>query len=377
MRKKIKVMVVFGTRPEAIKMAPVIRELDVRSNEFETRVCATAQHRLLQDEALKIFKVRPDIDLNIMRADQHLYDVTTQVLIKMKDVMEAEKPDYVLVQGDTTTAFSASLAAFYEHRKIGHLEAGLRTYQKESPFPEEANRSMISNLTDYHFAPTEHAQNNLLKEGFPPENITVTGNTVIDALYWALDITREKKALSPDIEKLSMNGPFILVTAHRRESFGQGFKNICMGLKKIAREYPGYGIVYPVHLNPNVQKPVHSILGSRKNIHLIEPLDYISFVQMMKRAKFIISDSGGIQEEATALGKPVLVMRDVTERPEAVEAGVCKLVGTDPEKLFQETALLIEKGSKPNLLNKAKHIFGDGRAAERIVDVLFNKYSQS
>jgi len=375
MRKKIKLLVVFGTRPEAIKMAPVIRELNVHRNEFETRICATAQHRSLQDEALKIFKVKPDIDLNIMRADQHLYDVTSQVLIKMKDVIEIEKPDCVLVQGDTTTAFAASLAAFYHHRKIGHLEAGLRTYKKESPFPEEANRSMISNLTDYHFAPTEHAQKNLLREGCLQENITVTGNTVIDALYWAMDITREKKELNSDIEKISMKGPIILVTAHRRESFGQGFKSICTGLKKIAQEYPSYGIVYPVHLNPNVQKPVYTILGSQENIHLIDPLDYISFVQMMKRARFIISDSGGIQEEATALGKPVLVMRDVTERPEAVEAGICKLVGTDPEKLFQETALLIENGSKANALNKIKHIFGDGHASERIVNVILNKYS--
>lgn len=373
MNKKIKVLVVFGTRPEAIKMAPVIRELAIRSTEFKSIVCSTAQHRYLQDEALKIFNVKPDIDLNIMKRNQNLYEITLKVLIKMKDVIEVEKPDFVLVQGDTATALAAGLAAFYLHRKVGHIEAGLRTYSKESPFPEEVNRRMISSLTDYHFAPTEHTRNNLIKEGYNQETIFVTGNTVIDALFWALDITKGKEPSITDLEKIGEDDPVILVTAHRRESFGQGLKNICIGLNKIAEKYTHYNIVYPVHLNPNVQKPVYSMLSNLRNIHLIEPLEYISFVHLMKRAKFIITDSGGIQEEATTLGKPVLVMRDVTERPEAVESGVCKLVGTNPERIVSEATLLIEDEKEYFKASNSNNIFGDGFAARRIVDALIEK----
>jgi len=361
-------MVIFGTRPEAIKMAPIIKELKSRETEFEAIICTTAQHRYLQDQVLKVFNIKTDIDLNLMKPDQMPHEVTSWVLSGIYKTIADKRPDYVLVQGDTTTAFATALAAFYLHRKIGHLEAGLRTYRKETPFPEEANRRMISSLADYHFAPTEHARNNLIKEGYNPETIFVTGNTVIDALFWALNINPEKNPLVADLEKISSEGSIILVTAHRRESFGHGFKDICIGLKKIAEKYPHYKIVYPVHLNPNVQKPVYSILGNLINVYLIPPLEYILFVHLMKRAQFIISDSGGIQEEATALGKPVLLMRDVTERPEAIEAGICKLVGTNPACIAAEASILIENQKEYLKASKVKNIFGDGMAAKRVVD---------
>lgn len=366
----IKVLVVFGTRPEAIKMAPVIKELKSRQSEFNPIICATAQHRYLQDQVLRIFNIRTDIDLNLMEPEQKLDEVTSKAITGMKKVIEDVRPDFVLVQGDTTTAFAAGLVAFYLRRKVGHLEAGLRTYKRNAPFPEEVNRRMISCVVDLHFAPTEHARNNLIKEGYDSSAIIVTGNTVIDALFWVIKMTQRKKPSIAEMAKVSPEDLIILVTAHRRENFGERFKDICIGLKTIAEKYPHYQIVYPVHLNPNVQKPVYSILTNSENIHLIQPLEYVSFVHLMKRARFIISDSGGIQEEATALGKPVLVLRDYTERPEAVEAGVCKLVGTNPERIVTEATLLIEDEKELLKASNASNLFGDGFAAKRIVDSL-------
>lgn len=373
MSRKTKVLVVFGTRPEAIKMAPVINELKRRQSEFDPIICTTAQHRHLQDQVLKIFSIKPDIDLNLMRPDQMLDEVASKVLLGIKKIIANVRPDYVLIQGDTTTAFAAGLAAFYLRRKVGHLEAGLRTYRKDAPFPEEVNRKMISCVVDLHFAPTEHARDNLIKEGYNPATILVTGNTVIDALFWVLNMTKGKNPSAIVMDKISKDAPIILVTGHRRENFGARFKDICVGLKTIAERYTHYQIVYPVHLNPNVQIHVYSILGNLRNIHLIEPLEYISFVHLMKRAKFIITDSGGIQEEATTLGKPVLVMRDVTERPEAVEAGVCKLVGTNSERIVSEATLLIEDEKEYFKASNSNNLFGDGFAARRIVDALIEK----
>lgn len=373
MINRIKVLIVFGTRPEAIKMAPVVYELKRRNSEFDSVVCTTAQHRYLHDQVLELFDIRPDLDLNLMKPNQKLDELTSKVLENMKNVISDVQPDYVLIQGDTTTAFAVGLISFYLRCKVCHLEAGLRTYRKDAPFPEEVNRRIISCIADIHFAPTEHAKVNLIKEGFNPSTIIVTGNTVIDALYWALKNNPSKNLLISGLERELFDSSFILVTGHRRENFGEGFKNICIGLRNIVEKYPHYQIIYPVHLNPNVKKPVYSLLGDKKNIKLIEPLEYVTFVNLMKKARFIISDSGGIQEEATALGKPVLVMRDVTERPEAIEAGVCKLVGTNPERILAEASLLIENGKEYLRNSKAKNIFGDGFAAKRVADTLIKK----
>ncbi|BCD60574.1 UDP-N-acetylglucosamine 2-epimerase (non-hydrolysing) [Nitratiruptor sp. YY08-14] len=376
MTKKKKILVVFGTRPEAIKMAPVVKALQSQKS-FTTKVCVTAQHRQMLDQVLKLFEIAPEYDLNIMKSGQDLYDVTSNVLFGLKNVLSDFQPDIVLVHGDTTTTFAASLAAFYQKIRVGHVEAGLRTYNLYTPWPEEANRELTGVLATYHFAPTKSAKENLIRENRDPKSIIVTGNTVIDALFLVLKKIENDKNLQNKIidainrqYKLQDNKKIILVTGHRRENFGEGFKNICEALKTIALQNPDVDIVYPVHLNPNVQKPVKEILSNTPNIHLIEPLTYEEFVYFMDRSYFIITDSGGIQEEAPSLGKPVLVMRETTERPEAVAAGTVKLVGTDKEKIVKEAQKLIEKKQEYEKMAKAHNPYGDGGASERIKEFL-------
>ncbi len=372
----MKTLTVFGTRPEAIKLAPVLTELQ-KSPEIESRVCVTAQHREMLDQVLKIFEIRPDYDLNLMRSNQSLYQVTADVLASLEPVVQKEKPDVVITQGDTTTALLASLAAYYAQIRVARVEAGLRTHDKYSPFPEEINRLLADQLADLHFAPTERAKQNLLREGILSENIFVTGNTVIDALQqmWArvkdLDF-RERFPVPTEIfsQIERSEKKLVLVTGHRRESFGPEFESICLGLRKIAQSHPDVILIYPVHLNPNVRAPVRKILKEQERIFLIEPLDYEKFVWLMGRAFLILTDSGGIQEEAPALGKPVLVMRKVTERPEALEAGTAKLVGTDVETIFTEAQRLLEDQRAYKRMARAVHPFGDGHAAERIVKIL-------
>ncbi|BCD62066.1 UDP-N-acetylglucosamine 2-epimerase (non-hydrolysing) [Nitratiruptor sp. YY08-26] len=371
-----KILIVFGTRPEAIKMAPVVKALQSQKS-FTTKVCVTAQHRQMLDQVLKLFEIAPEYDLNIMKSGQDLYDVTSNVLLGVKEILDDFQPDIVLVHGDTTTTFAASLAAFYQKIRVGHVEAGLRTYNLYAPWPEEANRELTGVLATYHFAPTKSAKENLIKENRDPKNIIVTGNTVIDALFLALKKIENDKNLQNKIinainrqYKLQDNKKIILVTGHRRENFGEGFKNICEALKTIALQNPHIDIVYPVHLNPNVQKPVKEILSHIANIHLIEPLSYEEFVYLMDRSYFIITDSGGIQEEAPSLGKPVLVMRETTERPEAVKAGTVKLVGTDKEKIVKEAQKLIDDEQAYEKMAKAHNPYGDGRASERIKEFL-------
>jgi len=373
----MRILTIFGTRPEAIKLAPMVKALKGHSNQFDSLVCVTAQHREMLDQVLHIFDIQPDYDLDIMKPRQDPYEITSEVLLKLRDLLREVKPDLILIQGDTTTTFAASLAAFYQKVNIGHIEAGLRTYDKYRPFPEEINRHLTSVLTDYHFTPTEKAKFNLLKDGIPSERIYVTGNTVIDALFWIL-----KKQSAPEGQKkmeayflntfgLSMDRQrLILVTAHRRESFGTGFENICQALKEIAMKNPDVKLVYPVHLNPNVQEPVHRIIGDMNRIYLIEPLEYEPFVYLMNKAYLILTDSGGIQEEAPSLGKPVLVMREVTERPEAVEAGTAKLVGTRRETIVLEAQKLLDDPEKYQRMANIKNPYGDGKAAQRIVDIL-------
>ena len=372
----MKVLTIFGTRPEAIKLAPVIKELE-KNPEIVSSVCVTAQHRQMLDQVLQLFEINPDFDLDLMREDQSLFDITASILQNLEEVLKEERPDIVLVHGDTTTAFVASLAAYYCKIKIGHVEAGLRTYDKYNPFPEEINRRLVDVLCDLWFAPTKNAKQNLLREGAPDDKIFVTGNTVIDALLWVT-----KHQASPAVQegmKRQLYDKFdvsldarrvILVTGHRRESFGEGFENICQGLKKIAEHNPDIQLIYPVHLNPSVKGPVFRILGDTTNVHLIEPLDYALFVFLMNRAYIILTDSGGIQEEAPSLGKPVLVMREKTERPEAIEAGTAKLIGTDCERIFTETQQLLDDQVEYEKMSMATNPFGDGNAAERIVQVL-------
>jgi len=372
----MKVLTIFGTRPEAIKLAPVIKELE-KNPEIVSRICVTAQHRQMLDQVLQLFEINPDFDLDLMREDQSLFDITASILQNLEEVLKEERPDIVLVHGDTTTAFVASLAAYYFKIKIGHVEAGLRTYDKYNPFPEEINRRLVDVLCDLWFSPTKNAKQNLLREGAPDDKIFVTGNTVIDALLWVT-----KHQASPAVQegmKRQLYDKFdvsldarrvILVTGHRRESFGEGFENICQGLKKIAEHNPDIQIIYPVHLNPSVRGPVFRILGDTTNVHLIEPLDYALFVFLMNRAYIILTDSGGIQEEAPSLGKPVLVMREKTERPEAIEAGTAKLIGTDCERIFTETQQLLDDQVEYEKMARATNPFGDGNAAERIVQVL-------
>jgi len=376
-----KILIVFGTRPEAIKMAPLVKACQSEAS-FETKVCVTAQHREMLDQVLDIFDITPEYDLNLMKAGQDLYDVTSGVLLGMKDVLEEFKPDVVLVHGDTATTFAASLAAFYQQIKVGHVEAGLRTGNIYSPWPEEANRQLTTQITTYHFAPTQTSKENLLKENVNKQNISVTGNTVIDALFLALKKITSNPSLENKIidtiqsqfSKTSefniQHSKFILVTGHRRENFGQGFINICESLKTLAQNNPNIEIVYPVHLNPNVQKPVNEILSNTSNVHLIEPQQYEAFIYLMERSYFIITDSGGVQEEAPSLGKPVLVMRDTTERPEALEAGTVKLVGTDPEQIIYEAQNLLDNLSIYSTMSKASNPYGDGHACEKIVSYL-------
>jgi UDP-N-acetylglucosamine 2-epimerase (non-hydrolysing) len=373
-----KIILVFGTRPEAIKMAPLVKKFQQHPDKFDTKVCVTGQHRQMLDQVLDVFDIKPDYDLNIMAPNQDLYDITSKVLLGMRDVLKDAKPDVVFVHGDTTTSMAASIAAFYQQIKVAHVEAGLRTYNLYSPWPEEMNRQLTDRICKYCFAPTETSKNNLLQEKIDSDKIYVTGNTVIDALLMAVDIIKTKVGLKEKIQsEIKEKGytvqtakKYILVTGHRRENFGEGFLNICKALKELAITYPDMDIVYPVHLNPNVQKPVYELLNDVKNIHLISPLDYLPFVYMMQHSHLILTDSGGVQEEAPSLGKPVLVMRDTTERPEAVDAGTVKLVGTDANEIITNTHILLTNSSIYNQMSQAHNPYGDGKACERILDVL-------
>lgn len=366
----IKVLTVFGTRPEAIKMAPLVRAL-AADEAIQSEVCVTAQHREMLDQVTQLFEIRPDYDLNIMTSGQDLYDVTTRVLLGLRQVLRASRPDMVLVHGDTTTCFASCLSAFYEQIPVGHVEAGLRTGDLLSPWPEEANRKLTGALAQLHFAPTELSRQNLIKENIPPKNIVVTGNTVVDALLWVVDKIKQDKNLSHSLVSslplLDQNKRLILVTGHRRESFGGGFERICEALRQIALKYAGCQIVYPVHLNPNVREPVNRLLCDIGNIFLVEPLDYLPFVYLMERSYLVLTDSGGIQEEAPSLGKPVLLMRDNTERPEALEAGTVKLVGTDVAKIVCAVTDLMESPVNYEIMARATNPYGDGKACERII----------
>jgi UDP-N-acetylglucosamine 2-epimerase (non-hydrolysing) len=374
-----RILSVFGTRPEAIKMAPVVNCLQ-QTPGIESLVAVTAQHRQMLDQVLKLFDIKPDYDLDIMQANQDLFDITSRVLLGLRDVYQQCKPDLVLVHGDTTTCFVASLAAFYLQIPFGHVEAGLRTGNMLAPFPEEANRSLVGRLAHFHFAPTEAAKQNLLRENINPEHIIVTGNTVIDAL---LDVQQRLPGYNPAqwapalpaaITELVVNRPsrFILITGHRRENFGQGFEDFCHALKEIATRHPEWLLIYPVHLNPNVQKPVNALLSDTANIHLIEPQDYLPFVWLLDQSDLVITDSGGIQEEAPSLGKPVLVTREVTERPEAVSAGTVRLVGTNTDKIVSNTLEILNNEAIYAEMSSAHNPYGDGLAAKRIADTLLN-----
>jgi UDP-N-acetylglucosamine 2-epimerase (non-hydrolysing) len=381
-----KVLIVFGTRPEAIKMAPVVKAFKEDKKNYDTKVCVTAQHREMLDQVLNIFEIIPDYDLNIMKAGQDLSDISARVLLELRPVLKEFQPDIVLVHGDTTTSSMAALAAFYEQIPVGHVEAGLRTHNIYSPWPEEMNRQITGRITTYHFAPTELSKSNLLKENVKEENIFVTGNTVIDALYLAInkikdDSSLEKKLCNqifdfgyPKLNVLkSGDRKLILITGHRRENFGDGFVNMCQAMKEIALANPDFDLVYPVHLNPNVQKPVNEILGNIPNIYLISPLEYLPFIYLMEKSYLVLTDSGGIQEEAPSLGKPVLVMRDTTERPEAVDAGTVELVGTDRNLIVRKVTELIVDNNKYYRMSKAHNPYGDGEACSRIINAIKNK----
>ena len=378
-----KVLIVFGTRPEAIKMAPVVKALQVNAEKFVTKVCVTAQHREMLDQVLEIFDIKPDYDLNLMKSDQDLYDISSRVLVGMRSVLSDFKPDIVLVHGDTTTSTMAALAAFYNQIPVGHVEAGLRTHNIYSPWPEEMNRQLTGRIATYHFAPTKLAQENLLREGIPSEKIFVTGNTVIDALNMALGKIHENKEIQENIRrKIKSYGynnlelvekverKLILITGHRRENFGSGFENMCSAIREIAMSNTNFDLIYPVHLNPNVQRPVHEILDGIANVYLIPPLEYLPFIYLMEKCYLVLTDSGGIQEEAPSLGKPVLVMRDTTERPEAVEAGTVKLVGTNKHEIIDEVSRLIDDDDYYKKMSNAVNPYGDGMASSRIVIVL-------
>lgn len=368
-----RILVVFGTRPEAIKMAPLVHELTARSA-FDVKTCVTGQHREMLDQVLALFGLTPEFDLNIMQPGQTLAQVTSRILLGLDEVLERFKPDVVLVHGDTATTFAASLAAYYRQIKVGHVEAGLRTGNIYSPWPEEANRKLTGCITQFHFAPTGTSKQNLLAEGYPEDNLYITGNTVIDALYCIRDKLATDTALSSELAAqfpmLDSQKKLILVTGHRRESFGGGFERICQALSDTAKQHPECQIVYPVHLNPNVQEPVNRLLADVDNIHLIEPQQYLPFVYLMTRAHIILTDSGGIQEEAPSLGKPVLVMRETTERPEAVAAGTVKLVGTNPQVICSELSSLLTSQAAYNAMSHAHNPYGDGLACQRIADIL-------
>lgn len=376
------ILLVFGTRPEAIKMAPLVHELKKHLECFVTKVCVTGQHREMLDQVLKLFEIIPDYDLNIMKPNQDLYDITSRILIGMRDVLNDVNPDVVLVHGDTTTSTAAALAAFYKQIPVGHVEAGLRTGNIYSPWPEEMNRLITGRIATYHFSPTPLSRQNLLKENVNDEHIFVTGNTVIDALHWVTaklssnvelqdTLQKEMQSLGYDVTRLGGQRRLVLITGHRRENFGEGFLNICHAIKNLAERNPDVDFVYPMHLNPNVRKPVLEILGKgESNVFLIEPLQYLPFVYMMEKSYLILTDSGGVQEEAPGLGKPVLVMRDTTERPEAVDAGTVILVGTDQKKIENGVTLLLENEDLYSKMSQAQNPYGDGHACERIVEFL-------
>ena len=377
--KKIKVLSVFGTRPEAIKMAPLVLAL-AQDSAFDARVCVTAQHRHMLDQILQVFGLQSDYDLDIMRAGQDLSDISSRILQGMKTVFQSCQPDMILVHGDTSTTFAASLSAFYHHIPVAHVEAGLRTGNLQAPWPEEANRRLTATLAQIHFAPTTRARDNLLAENIKPQNIVVTGNTVIDALYLALEKIRNDPELRQQItrqldkalehEHIIDQRKYILVTGHRRENFGQGFEQICTALAQIAQKFSDYHIIYPLHLNPNVQEPVRRLLGAVPRVHLIEPLDYLPFIYLMQHAHLVLTDSGGIQEEAPSLGKPVLVMRDTTERPEAVSAGTVQLVGTQSRDIVDAVSALLENPALYQQMSRAHNPYGDGSACRQIIDFL-------
>ena len=372
-----KILLVFGTRPEAIKMAPLVKEFQKDTEHFETKVCVTAQHRQMLDQVLEVFGITPDYDLNIMAPNQDLYDITSKVLLGLRDVLKDFAPDVVLVHGDTTTSMAASLAAFYRQIAVAHVEAGLRTYDMLSPWPEEMNRQVTDRICTYYFAPTGQSRQNLLRENIEEKKIFVTGNTVIDALLMAVDIIATKTGMEEQIHKeIQEKGytvgerDYILVTGHRRENFGEGFLHICKAIRELASKYPDIDIVYPVHLNPNVQKPVYELLSGLYNVFLISPLDYLPFIYAMQHSIVLLTDSGGVQEEAPSLGKPVLVMRNTTERPEAVEAGTVKLVGTDAETIVGNVVELLRNKELYKRMSETHNPYGDGQACERIVNAL-------
>ncbi|RGZ77917.1 UDP-N-acetylglucosamine 2-epimerase (non-hydrolyzing) [Parabacteroides merdae] len=380
-----RIMLVFGTRPEAIKMAPLVKEFQKHSSEIETLVCVTGQHREMLDQVLQIFEIHPNYDLNIMKQGQDLYDVTSRVLLGMRDVLKEAKPDVVLVHGDTTTSTAAALAAFYQQIPVGHVEAGLRTHNIYSPWPEEMNRLITSRIATYNFSPTPLSRQNLLDEGVMENSIVVTGNTVIDALYWVVNRIKSDKRLDEELEGILMNTGYdvkrlntgkklILITGHRRENFGDGFTKMCNAIKQLTEKYPEVDFVYPMHLNPNVRKPIHDVFGENLsnlgNMFFIEPLEYLSFVYLMEKSNIVLTDSGGIQEEAPGLGKPVLVMRDTTERPEALDAGTVKLVGTNYQKIVSEVSALLDDENHYKQMSMAVNPYGDGLACSRIVNFL-------
>ena len=378
-------MLVFGTRPEAIKMAPLVKEFQKHPEYFKTIVCVTGQHREMLDQVLEIFDITPDYDLNIMKQGQDLYDVTARVLTGMRDILKEAKPDVVLVHGDTTTSTAAAIAAFYQQIPVGHVEAGLRTHNIYSPWPEEMNRQVTGRIAEYDFAPTPLSRQNLLDEGVSEEKVTVTGNTVIDALYWVVDkirndsdlrskLTEELRTAGYDTARLNDGRKLVLITGHRRENFGDGFISMCKAIKHLTEKYPDVDFIYPMHLNPNVRKPIHEVFGENLdnlgNMFFIEPLSYLPFVFLMEKSDIVLTDSGGIQEEAPGLGKPVLVMRDTTERPEALSAGTVKLVGTDFDRIVSEVSLLLDDKDHYDEMSKAVNPYGDGLACERIVETL-------
>ena len=378
-----KVMLVFGTRPEAIKMAPLVKEFQKDSIAFQTIVCVTGQHREMLDQVLHLFDITPDYNLNIMRSGQDLYDVTSRVLIGMRKVLKETLPDIVLVHGDTTTSTAAALAAFFQQIPVGHVEAGLRTFNIYSPWPEEMNRQITGRIATFHFSPTQLSRKNLLREGIADEKIIVTGNTVIDTLHVVVDRIKKDKLLNEelsevlllagyDVNRLHKGKRLVLITGHRRENFGNGFVSICKAIKTLTEKYPDVDFIYPMHLNPNVRKPIYEVFGENQlpNIFFIEPLEYLSFVYLMEKSTIVLTDSGGIQEEAPGLGKPVLVMRDTTERPEALEAGTVKLVGKDYNKIVSEVSVLLDNQIYYDKMSKAVNPYGDGQASGRIVDVL-------
>lgn len=379
-------MLVFGTRPEAIKMAPLVKEFQKYSVEFQTIVCVTGQHREMLDQVLRIFEIQPDYDLNIMKQGQDLYDVTARVLTGMRDVLKKVQPDIVLVHGDTTTSTATALAAFYQQIPVGHIEAGLRTHNIYSPWPEEINRQITGRIATYNFAPTPLSKQNLLQENIKDASIYITGNTVIDALYMVVDKIRKDKELDLDLElvlkssgydvnRLVSGKKLVLITGHRRENFGDGFISMCRAIKTLAEKYSDADFVYPMHLNPNVRKPIHEVFGEGQltNLFFIEPLEYLSFVYLMEKSTIVLTDSGGIQEEAPGLGKPVLVMRDTTERPEALDAGTVKLVGTNYDKIVSEVSALLDDKKYYDQMSQAVNPYGDGKACQRIVKYISNE----